>query len=89
MYGLARATFTRRTLSLAAALAWPAAVIAALLGTPTAAQASPLRGAQAETVSLAIDSMSPQVAGPGATITVTGTASNGLQNTTTASFTVQ
>jgi Family of unknown function (DUF6049) len=78
VYGLARATFTRRrTLSLAAALAWPAAVIAALLGTPTAAQASPLHGAQAGTVSLAIDSMSPQVAAPGATITVTGTVSNG------------
>jgi hypothetical protein len=77
VYGLTRATFTRRTLSLAAALAWPAAVIAALLGTPTAAQASPLHGAQAGTVSLAIDSMSPQVAGPGATITVTGTISNG------------
>jgi Family of unknown function (DUF6049) len=77
VYGLARATFTRRTLSLAAALAWPAAVIAALLGTPTAAQASPLHGAQAGTVSLAVDSMSPQVAGPGATITVTGTVSNG------------
>jgi Family of unknown function (DUF6049) len=77
VYGLARATFTRRTLSLAAALAWPAMVIAALLGTPTAAQASPLHGAQAGTVSLAIDSMSPQVAGPGATITVTGTVSNG------------
>jgi Family of unknown function (DUF6049) len=77
VYGLARATFTRRTVSLAAALAWPAAVIAALLGTPTAAQASPLRGAQAGTVSVAIDSMSPQVAGPGATITVTGTVSNG------------
>jgi Family of unknown function (DUF6049) len=77
VYGLARATFTRRTLSLAAALAWPAAVIAALLGTPTAAQASPLRGAQAGTVSVAIDSMSPQVAGPGATITVTGTVRNG------------
>jgi hypothetical protein len=77
VYGLARATFTRRTLSLAAALAWPAAVIAALLGTQTAAQASPLRAAQAGTVSVAIDSMSPQVAGPGATITVTGTVRNG------------
>ncbi len=88
MYGLDRATFTRRTLSLAAALAWPAAVIAALLGTPTAAQASPLHGAQAGTVSLAIDSMSPQVAGPGATITVTGTVSNGT-NQAKAGFSVQ
>ena len=77
MHGLRRANFTRRTLFLVAALAWPAAVIAALLGTPTAAQASPLRGAQAGTVMVAIDSMSPQVARPGATITVTGTASNG------------
>jgi uncharacterized protein DUF6049 len=72
-----RANFTRRTLSLAAALAWPTAVIAALFGTPTPAQASSLRGAQAGTVAVAIDSMSPQVAGPGATITVRGTISNG------------
>jgi hypothetical protein len=73
----------RRTLSLAAALAWPAAVIAALLGTPAAAQASFLHGAQAGTVSLAIDSMSPQVAGAGATITVTGTVSNGTNQAKT------
>ena len=33
--------------------------------------------AQPGRVSIVIDSMSPQVAGPGATITVTGTASNG------------
>jgi Family of unknown function (DUF6049) len=77
VHGLLRANFTRRTLSLAAALALPAAVTAALFGTPTPARASPLRGAQAGTVSVAIDSMSPQVAGPGATITVTGTVSNG------------
>ena len=77
MYGLLRANFTRRTLSLAAALAVPAAVTAVLVGMPAPAQASPLRGAQAGTVSVAIDSMSPQVAGPGATVTVTGTVSNG------------
>ncbi len=82
MYGLLRANFTRRTLSLAATLALPAAVAAALLGTPAPAQASPLRGAQAGTVSVAIDSMSPQVAGPGATITVTGTVSNGTSQAT-------
>jgi Family of unknown function (DUF6049) len=88
VYGLTRATFTRRTRSLAATLAWPAAIIAALLGTPAAAQASPLRAAQAGTVSLAIDSMSPQVAGPGATVTVTGTVSNGT-NQAKAGLSVQ
>jgi hypothetical protein len=77
VYGLARADFTRRTLSLTAVLALPAAVTAALLATSAAAQASPVRGAQAGTVSVTIDSMSPQVAGPGATITVRGTVSNG------------
>ena len=77
MYGLLRANFTRRTLSLAAALALPTAVTAALLATSAPAQASSLHGAQAATMSVVIDSMSPQVAGPGATVTVTGTVSNG------------
>jgi hypothetical protein len=82
VHGLLRANLTRRTLSLAAAVALPAAAAAALLGTAAApAQASPAHGAQAGTVSLAIDSVSPQVAGPGATVTVTGTVSNGTGQT--------
>ena len=77
MHGLLRANFTRRTLSLAAALALPAAVTAVLLGMSAPAQASPARLSQAGTVSVAIDSISPHTAGPGATVTVTGTVRNG------------
>jgi hypothetical protein len=79
--GLLRANFTRRTLSLAAAVALPAAVAAALLGRPAPAQASAAREAQAGTVSVAIDSMNPQVARPGTTVTVTGTVSNDTSQT--------
>ena len=88
MHGLLRANLTRRTLSLAAAVALPAAVTAALLAMAAPAQAGPARGAQASSVSLAIDSMSPQVAGPGATVTVTGTVSN-RTNQTQAGLDVQ
>jgi hypothetical protein len=80
--GLRPANFTRRTLSLAAAVAVPTAVVAAALALAAPAQASPVHpagtgGAQPGTVSVAIDSMNPQFAGPGATISVTGTVSNG------------
>jgi hypothetical protein len=81
VHGLLRANLTRRTLSLAAAVALAAAVTAALLAIAAPAQADPARGARAGSVSLAIDSMSPQVAGPGATVTVTGTVSNGTNQT--------
>jgi Family of unknown function (DUF6049) len=80
VHGLLGANFTRRTLTLAAAVALPAA-IAALFGMAAPAQAGPVREARAGTVSLAIDSMSPRVAGPGATVTVTGTVSNGTSQT--------
>jgi Family of unknown function (DUF6049) len=84
VHGLLPADITRRILSLAAAMAGPAAVTAALaLASP--AQASPAhqvqesqagRAAQPGRVSVVIDSMSPQTAAPGATVTVTGTISN-------------
>jgi Family of unknown function (DUF6049) len=67
-----------RTASVAVAAAVPAAVTAALLalaGTP--AQARPAHAALASRVSVTIDSMSPRYATPGATVSVTGTVSNG------------
>jgi Family of unknown function (DUF6049) len=74
------ADISRRILSLAAAVAAPAAV-AAGLAVATPAQASPAHQAQAVAqpgrVSVVIDSMTPQTARPGATVTVAGTVSNG------------
>jgi hypothetical protein len=79
------ADISRRTLSLAVAVAAPATVAAGLiLAAP--AQASPAHQAQASQlsqaaqpgrVSVVIDSMTPQTARPGATVTVAGTVSNG------------
>jgi Family of unknown function (DUF6049) len=66
-------------MSLAAAVAGPAALIAALaLATPAQARTT---HPQAGRVSIVIDSMTPQTAGPGATVTVTGTVSNGTGQT--------
>jgi Family of unknown function (DUF6049) len=88
VHRLLPADITRRLLSLAAALAPPAALAAAVaLATP--AQASPVHQAQASPpsqvvqgrVSIVIDSMTPTTAKPGATVTVTGTASNGTSQT--------
>ncbi len=89
MYGLLPAGIPRRILSLAAAVAAPAALTAALaLATPAqASTAHPDQASrsgqvvQAGRVSVVIDSMSPQTAGPGATVTVTGTVSNGTSQT--------
>ncbi len=93
MHRLLPADITRRLLSLAAALAAPAALTAAVaLATP--AQASPTHQAQASQpsqeaqvvpgqVSIVIDSMSPTTARPGDTVTVTGTASNGTSQSRT------
>jgi hypothetical protein len=85
VHGLQPADISRRILSLAAAVAAPAALIATLaLATP--AQASTAHQAQrseagqvvqAGRVSIVIDSMTPQTARPGATVTLTGTVSNG------------
>jgi hypothetical protein len=65
-----------RTPSAAAMAAVPAAVTAALLALATPAQARPAHPAQAGTVSVAIDSMSPRYATAGSTVSVTGTVSN-------------
>jgi len=89
VHGLLPADITRRILSLAAAVAVPAAVTAALVWA-SPAQASPAhqvqgshtgQAVQAGRVSIVIDSMSPQTAAPGATVTVTGTISNGTGQT--------
>jgi len=91
VYGLLPAGIPRRILSLAVAVAAPAALTAALaLATPAqASTAHPDQASrsgqvvQAGRVSVVIDSMSPQTAGPGATVTVTGTVSNGTSRTRT------
>jgi Family of unknown function (DUF6049) len=83
VHGLLPADLTRRTLSLAAAVAMPAVVAAAMLGLAAPAQASAAFGSQAGTVSVAIDSMNPQFARPGATVSVAGTVSNGTAQTKT------
>ena len=87
MHGLLSAKVKRRTLSLAAAFAVPAAIAAAGLTLANPAQASVVRqasavrqanlGHQAGTgsVSVTIGSMNPQYAAPGATVTVAGTVS--------------
>jgi Family of unknown function (DUF6049) len=75
VYGLVPADISRRipslALSLVGAVAVPAVIVAALAAP---AQASPAQGGR---VSVVIDSMSPQTARPGTTVTVAGTASNG------------
>ena len=85
MHGLLPADISRRILSLAVAVA-AAATIAAGLVLAAPAQASPAHQAQAGQlsqaarpgrVSIVIDSMTPQTARPGATVTVAGTVSNG------------
>ena len=81
MHGLLRAKFTRRIGSLAAAVIPPALVSAALFGLAGPAQADPVHEAAAGGVSVAIDSMNPQVAKPGATVSVAGTVSNGTNQT--------
>ena len=89
MHGLLPADISRRILSAAASAAAPAA-LTAVLALATPAQASPAHQAppsaagpvvQAGRVSVVIDSMSPQAARPGSTVTVTGTVSNGTGQT--------
>jgi hypothetical protein len=93
VYGLLTANTPRRILSLAVAAIVPAAVTAVLaLAAPAQAspvQASPVQASavqasavqQASGLSVVIDSMSPQAAGPGATVTVSGTVSNDTSRT--------
>jgi hypothetical protein len=87
VYGVLPAGTSRRILSLAAAAVGPAA-LTAVLALAAPAQASPAhqadrtaRAAQASGLSIVIDSMSPQLAGPGATVTLTGTVSNRTSQT--------
>jgi hypothetical protein len=76
------AKFMRRVLSLSASVAavgaLPAAMTAVLLALTTSpAQASAAHPSLASGLSVTIDSMSPRYATPGATVSVTGTVSNG------------
>jgi hypothetical protein len=89
VHGLLPADTWRRILSLAVAVAAPVTVAAGLaLAIPaqasTAHQAQagqPAAAAQPGRVSVVIDSMTPQTAGPGDTVTVAGTVSNGTGHT--------
>ncbi len=73
MHSVLAAKFRRQTLSLAAA--------AAIATTAVLALAAPAHAAGTGRVSLAITSMSPQFAGPGATVTLRGTVANGTGQT--------
>jgi Family of unknown function (DUF6049) len=93
VHGLLPVKVKRRTLSLAAAFAVPAAFVTAGLALANPAQASaahqarPVHQASAArqagtgSLSVTIDSMDPQYAAPGATVTVTGTVSNRTSQT--------
>ena len=96
------AKIKRRTLSLAAVFAVPAAIVTAALAPPPPAQASPGNPADvtaAGRLSVTIDSMNPQVATPGATVHLSGMITNrtrqsqaGLEvqlNTSSAHFTTR
>jgi Family of unknown function (DUF6049) len=80
----------RRVLSLAAVAVVPAAVTAALAAAPAQAATTGRNATSAASaalqpgaVSIVIDSMSPQTAKPGSTVTVTGTVSNGTSQAET------
>jgi hypothetical protein len=75
VHGLLPAKLKRRTLSLAAIFAVPAAIVTAGL-----AQAAPAQAA-AGGISVTIGTMNPQYAAPGATVTVSGTITNGTRQT--------
>jgi len=71
----------RRVLSLAAAAVVPVAVSAALAAAAPAQAATGDAAQQTGAVSIVIDSMSPQTARPGSTVTLTGTVSNATSQT--------
>jgi len=75
----------RRTLRLTAVLAVPAAILPVMLAGGLAsaapAQASPVERASAGHLSVTIDAMNPSYAAPGATVTMSGTVTNGTRQT--------
>jgi hypothetical protein len=75
----------RRTLRRTAVFAVPAAILSASLAAGLAsaapAQASPAERASAGHLSVTIDTMTPSYATPGATVTVSGTVTNGTRQT--------
>ena len=77
----------RRALSIAAVFAVPAAILLVILAGGLAsappAQASPAERASSGRLSVTIDAMSPSYARPGATVTVSGTVTNGTRRTQT------
>jgi Family of unknown function (DUF6049) len=80
VHGLLPADIPRRILSLAAAAVMPvAAAVVLVLAAP--AQAQPGQPGQPGRVSIVIDSMTPQTAKPGSTVTVAGTVTNGTSQT--------
>jgi Family of unknown function (DUF6049) len=81
VHGLLPAELKRRILSLAAISAVPAAIVTAGLAQAAPAQASPAERAAAGGISVTIDTMNPQYAAPGATVTVSGTVTNGTRQT--------
>src|SRR2546428_8385695 len=74
-----------RPLRITAVLAVPAAILSAMLAGGLAsaapAQASPAERASAGRLSVTIDAMTPPYASPGATVTVSGTVTNGTRQT--------
>ena len=76
MHGVLPAKIKRRTLSLAAVLAVPAAMVTAGLALANPVQASAGQQAGTGALSVTISSMNPQYAAPGATVNVEGTVSN-------------
>ena len=86
MHGLLAAKLKRRTLSLAAVVAVPAAIVTAGLAAAPAALVTPALASPADRtgtggVSVTINSMNPPYAAPGATVTVAGTVSNRTSQT--------
>jgi hypothetical protein len=84
VYGLLTAKL-RRALSMAAVLAVPAAILTVILAGGLAsalpAQASPAERASSGRLSVTIDAMNPSYARPGATVTLSGTVTNGTRRT--------
>jgi hypothetical protein len=70
---------------MAAAFAIPAAILpvilAAVLASAVPVQASPAEPASSSRLSVTIDAMTPPYAGPGATVTLSGTVTNGTRRT--------